>query len=227
MTYALQIYSHDYSEYIFPNPDRGGETRDYYTWCQGDMTNPIDATNYSIFQNEKKCVLAPYIGKNITIFKCPADKSVATIGGKRYPKVRTFSATQVIGVDFANGYNAPVTGTWIGTPKGGGSFARFAKLSDCLQAATIWDFVDEDGISINDAGCAGRGPDCVEGYSWIDLPSAYHNGACGFAFLDGHSEIHRWTTKEMKLNPKKAFPPSEPTTHNDLVWYASHTSYKK
>ncbi|NOS71913.1 MAG: prepilin-type cleavage/methylation domain-containing protein, partial [Verrucomicrobia bacterium] len=24
-------------------------------------------------------------------------------------------------------------------------------------------------------------------YEWIDLPSNQHNGACGFAFADGHS----------------------------------------
>ncbi|MBI4662708.1 MAG: hypothetical protein HY735_28170, partial [Verrucomicrobia bacterium] len=27
---------------------------------------------------------------------------------------------------------------------------------------------------------------------WIDLPGNYHNNACGFAFADGHSEIHKW-----------------------------------
>jgi len=25
-----------------------------------------------------------------------------------------------------------------------------------------------------------------------DMPAFYHNGACGFSFADGHSEIHRW-----------------------------------
>jgi prepilin-type processing-associated H-X9-DG protein len=31
--------------------------------------------------------------------------------------------------------------------------------------------------------------------SWGDLPASYHNGAAGFAFADGHSEIHRWLGK--------------------------------
>ena len=26
----------------------------------------------------------------------------------------------------------------------------------------------------------------------IDMPAAYHNGACGFSFADGHSEIKKW-----------------------------------
>jgi prepilin-type N-terminal cleavage/methylation domain-containing protein/prepilin-type processing-associated H-X9-DG protein len=28
--------------------------------------------------------------------------------------------------------------------------------------------------------------------TWSDLPASYHNGAAGFSFADGHSEIHRW-----------------------------------
>ena len=24
------------------------------------------------------------------------------------------------------------------------------------------------------------------------MPATYHNGACGFSFADGHSEIHKW-----------------------------------
>ena len=30
-------------------------------------------------------------------------------------------------------------------------------------------------------------------YGWCDIPATFHNGACGFAFLDGHSQIKRWT----------------------------------
>ena len=28
--------------------------------------------------------------------------------------------------------------------------------------------------------------------AWFDAPGIYHNGGCGFAFADGHSETHRW-----------------------------------
>ena len=31
--------------------------------------------------------------------------------------------------------------------------------------------------------------------SWVDLPANYHNGACGYAFADGHAEIKKWTDK--------------------------------
>lgn len=229
MVNAAHTYAHDYNDLLFPNPDRGGETRPYYVWCRGDMTNPTDATNYNIFRTESQCVLAPYIGNNVTIFKCPADPSFVRIGGKKIPKVRTFAASQVVGIDHANGFNAVVTGTWIGTPPGGGSYAKFRKLGDCAKPSTTWIFVDEDGLSINDAGCASVGPkNTPSGYDWVDWPAAYHNGACGFAFMDGHSEIHRWQSGAMRKSPKTGKPTNAGAdVQRDLHWYASATSYVK
>jgi len=32
----------------------------------------------------------------------------------------------------------------------------------------------------------------VIGNLWSDMPASYHNGAAGFSFADGHSEIHKW-----------------------------------
>jgi prepilin-type N-terminal cleavage/methylation domain-containing protein len=230
LIYALHIYTTDYNGLIFPNPDRGNETRPYYTWLQGDAKTLPWATNYTIFQDEKNCVLAPYIGKNVTIFKCPSDPTTVTISGKKYRTVRTIGATQAMGVDHANGFNAPVTGTWL---DGGNTVKhmRFRYLSDCLRAAEIWGFVDEDGISINDAQIASRGGDAgdIVSHGWIDLPAAYHNGACGYHFLDGHSEIHRWTTGPMRNQRKTSFPPGSGSggTAADLIWVAKRTSYAK
>jgi prepilin-type processing-associated H-X9-DG protein len=31
-----------------------------------------------------------------------------------------------------------------------------------------------------------------DGQSWVDIPASYHARACGFAFADGHAEIHKW-----------------------------------
>jgi prepilin-type processing-associated H-X9-DG protein len=47
--------------------------------------------------------------------------------------------------------------------------------------------LDEHPDSINDAGFFNPRVS-----SWIDQPANYHNAACGVAFADGHSEIHKW-----------------------------------
>jgi prepilin-type processing-associated H-X9-DG protein len=35
-------------------------------------------------------------------------------------------------------------------------------------------------------------------YGFYDLPGIYHNGACGFSFADGHSEIKKWRDPRTK-----------------------------
>jgi prepilin-type processing-associated H-X9-DG protein len=50
-------------------------------------------------------------------------------------------------------------------------------------------FLDEREDSIND-GWFASDPDTA--WQIIDYPASYHNGAGGFSFADGHSEIKKW-----------------------------------
>ena len=65
-----------------------------------------------------------------------------------------------------------------------------------------WVFVDEHPDSINDAAfanaCTGAETPNGTGGQIIDMPSSTHNGACGFSFADGHSEVHRWVGSTIK-----------------------------
>jgi prepilin-type processing-associated H-X9-DG protein len=60
--------------------------------------------------------------------------------------------------------------------------------------------VDEHPDSLNDAAFAVQcqGADQPGTAMIIDFPASYHNGACGFAFSDGHSEIHKWKGGKIK-----------------------------
>ncbi len=55
-----------------------------------------------------------------------------------------------------------------------------------------WVFVDEHPDSINDAMLYVNSGLPVLNAAWVDWPASYHDGACGFSFADGHSEIHKW-----------------------------------
>ena len=59
--------------------------------------------------------------------------------------------------------------------------------------------MDEHPDSINDAGAFA--PDSATNIP--DAPGTYHNGAAGFAFADGHSEIHKWKGPTMN-KPRSA-----------------------
>jgi len=81
--------------------------------------------------------------------------------------------------------------------------------------------IDEDYLSLNDAGFA-VGMMAAE---WIDWPGMYHNNACGFAFADGHSEIHKWKDARTKVVGgyvgRKSVPGSV-----DWLWITDRTSSK-
>jgi prepilin-type processing-associated H-X9-DG protein len=61
---------------------------------------------------------------------------------------------------------------------------------------------------------------------FFDVPASYHNGACGFSFADGHSEIKKWldgrTTPGVKYSGlnKISVPGSV-----DVQWLAERTPH--
>jgi len=94
-------------------------------------------------------------------------------------------------------------GGW-GSPGGPNNLAIYkgaSRSSDLTipGPAQTWVYVDEHPDSINDAGCFA--PNTKNNIP--DAPATYHNGACGFAFADGHSEIHKWVGPTMKKTRAK------------------------
>ena len=65
--------------------------------------------------------------------------------------------------------------------------------------ANVWVCVDEHPDSINDSIFHVAPGFPASDYQWRDLPASYHNGACGFSFADGHSEIKKWRDDRTKL----------------------------
>ena len=78
-------------------------------------------------------------------------------------------------------------GYWLPSPFFGGTWRTFARMPEIVIPVKTWVLVDEHPDSINDAGLFNPHQS-----SWIDQPANYHNAAGGFAFADGHSEIHKW-----------------------------------
>jgi len=104
-------------------------------------------------------------------------------------------------------------------------FAHVRKTTDLRfpGPADTWVYVDEHPDSINDAGLFS--PYVNE---WVDLPASFHNGAGGFAFADGHSEIHKWKVSTTK-HPVRLFDMSRISVKPgdvDVRWMRYHTPRK-
>ena len=159
-------------------------------WVVGwlDWSASSDNTNVNFLTNEKYSKLAKYFGKAKNIYKCPADVYVSNEQKRLGWKERVRSISGNIGIGAGNAE----TGPWDG-----GMYKHINKTSEFTYPgpAETWVFLDEHPCSINDAGFFNPTPG-----RWIDQPATYHGGAAGFAFADGHSEIHKW--KQSLASPR-------------------------
>ncbi len=130
--------------------------------------------------------------------------------------------------------NGFIEGGAFNSPSGGSvwfpQFYRYDKMSDIKtpDPTKLWVVVDEHPDSVNDAWLM---PIINDGNSFGDLPASYHNGACGFGFSDGHSEIHRWLEAETKVPVTTRGYTSEWQAINpksrDVQWTLEHSTARR
>jgi prepilin-type N-terminal cleavage/methylation domain-containing protein/prepilin-type processing-associated H-X9-DG protein len=169
-------------------------------WVSGwiDWSTSPDVTNTIYLLDPRYAVLAQYFSSTKNIYKCPADKYISDAQRRKGWTERVRSVSGNIYVGEGNGWS-----TLGGGPSGPNNLTIYrgaAKASDLLipGPSASWVYVDEHPDSLNDAGCfPPNTPTNIP-----DAPSTLHNGACGFAFADGHSEIHKWIGPTMKKSRK-------------------------
>jgi prepilin-type N-terminal cleavage/methylation domain-containing protein/prepilin-type processing-associated H-X9-DG protein len=241
MMKAIHLYTGDFNEWLPPNPD-DGNTIPGHNWCPGQAgRGGGEEFNTDILKDRKYSLLAPYLGFTAVPFKCPADKRTgkyqgtnSALRGTTVPAARTFSMSQAVGTNpDINQSRAPVNGPWLDGQHNHIANTRwycFGKMTDFNQPgpANTFILVDEDDRSLNDGGFATMGPPPLSS-NWasypevmIDWPGYYHNRACGFAFADGHSEIHKWVDARTLLGVNVNRQTQKGNL--DIRWMAEHTS---
>jgi prepilin-type processing-associated H-X9-DG protein len=184
-------------------------------------------------------LIITYLAGNANLFRCPADLRMGlyqgtntALTGQMVPATRTFSMSQAMGT-IDPGYdqtgpgsgaatvshygvpNLPVNGPWLNnqrTNRRDDPWFTYGKTTALITPgpAMIWVLVDENASGLNDAAFAFG----MVTPAWIDVPGSYHNGGCGFAFADGHSETHQWRQP----------PGMGPVNVQDWTWMAQRTS---
>jgi type II secretory pathway pseudopilin PulG len=234
MIKSTVLYASDYNDFLPPNPDDGNTTPNY-NWCPGEAgIGQAQEFNSDILRDPNRSLLAPYIANNVTIFKCPADRRIGlyqgndpTLRGTKVPNARTFSESQAVGTNPYKGGKVAVNGPWLDGSHNhvvGQKWLTYGKMGDFTRPGPAGTFVylDEDAHSLNDGSFATVGPYFPQNYEMIDWPGTYHNMACGFAFADGHSEIHKWLDGRTRL--KGSASTMTQANNVDIVWLANHAS---
>ena len=206
--------------------DNGGRIPPAYSdnpannsWVYGILDwNSSNRDNWDVTNTLMKGTIWGYTGKTQKIYKCPADQFM-TKGGTPRARLRSNSINSWVGMHDGKP-------TWFGNSP---PWRMFLKETDFVEAANTWVFVDEHPDSINDGFfCTDMKPAPDLGKAVLpDCPASYHNGACGFAFADGHSEIKRWVDRRTKVPVKRGdYQPANQANNKDIEWLWSKTTQR-
>ena len=219
MMLGWKMYPDDYGDLLL-GCNGGGDMAfkdSRVNWCEGTLDfTANNASNWDVNQDLAKSPLMPYLGnKGYAVWRCPADLS--TVGGK--PRVRSNSMSQV----FAGG-------VWLPSPP----YRVYGKTAQIVSPIKTFVLLDEHPDSINDAAFASA-MYVPGGFSTsatiVDFPASFHNGACGFAFADGHSEIHKWKGSKIKApvqyNNDLKLSVDAGDSKADIEWLSSVTTVRQ
>jgi len=246
MMIGITMYVGDNTDLFPPNPD-DGNTVPGHNWCSGRAgVGQAAEFNPDLLKDPTRSLLTPYLSSNVTVFHCPGDLRVGLYQGddpawigKNVPAARTFSMNQAVG-SICPGFdqaerrehpaskhmgppNLPVNGPWLNNQHDhlrDSPWITYGKYSTIRAPgpSALWVLVDEDVNGLNDAAFAFGMVSAV----WIDAPGTYHNGGCGFAFADGHSESHQWRSTAEKIG--HTTPVAGDDDLQDWLWMRERTS---
>jgi prepilin-type N-terminal cleavage/methylation domain-containing protein len=223
-----QMYADDSSGILVPNWGNAaaGADENSPSWVAGMMDYSSSSHNTNINYLVTPGVgdrpygglLGPYT-RNFKLYRCPSDNSTVEIDGQRYPRVRSVSMNLYTGAN------------WIGPLAKEGldaGYYIYRRLDDYkkLRPSNAWVLLDEHEDSINGGGFV---VDVIrrEGAAQlIDTPASYHNSACGFNFVDGHAEVHRWSDSRLVVPVRRQTISTRLQTPDsrDIAWLQSATT---
>lgn len=200
---AWMLYANDHEDRVVSNfgvTETGGENGangPFGTWVANVMSWGIEPSNTNV-AHITAALLGPYMAKNVQAYKCPADKFLSSAQRARGWTARSRSLSMNA---FIGPFNRNKNDTWAkGINTHYTEYRQFLKQGDFRNPAMIYVVLDEHPDSIND-GYYLTDPSPTAS-TWGDVPASYHNGAAGFSFADGHSEIKKWAYNSTKLAVK-------------------------
>ena len=183
-------------------------------WVSGSFeSTPNDNTNTFMLTDPKLSLFGSYM-KTTAIYRCPADRATVTLGGRKYPVVRSYGMNSHVGWEGPVYRDNPVPG-----------FRVFKRTGDMGSPGSPDLFVFMEIYP--DSICRPFFGLHMTTSSFYHIPASYHGPRSNVSFGDGHVESHRW------LDPRTYNPPKNLDWHGhdyvspnnkDVVWLQQHAT---
>ena len=192
------------------------------SWGVGADVDLVSITNTAWVLNG---VLGPYTAGAVGVYTCPADNflSPAQASAGFIRRNRSLSMNSMFG-RFSTSTDPAQDPTLRGLHWGGQEYRQFLKTTQVPRPSGTWLTIDEHPDTINDGYFSNSPTDS----SWNDIPASYHNGACGFSFADGHSEVKKWKSASSIYNVQFRDPGNktfDAAGRADYAWYLQRTGF--
>ena len=146
----------------------------------------------------RRAGFAPYV-RAVGVYRCPADKTVYTIGTRRQPKLRSYSMN-----DYLNG------GAEQFAPRAPITF--YKKGSELLNPSHLFVFID-----VEPASCCYTPFEIpvADTQAYFTAPGALHGRKTGIlSFADNHAEAHRWAQPVLRRTTSSVTSSPHPVPSN-------------
>jgi prepilin-type N-terminal cleavage/methylation domain-containing protein/prepilin-type processing-associated H-X9-DG protein len=215
------MYSNDNREMLALNGgDQAVVSSHAHLWVYGgNHGDPETLTNSQYLVGANYALFAPFLA-SVQPYRCPADRSLWSIGGKMVSELRSYSM---------NSYVATPPANLVGPIELSAAYRVFMKSTDLANnlPANRFVFIDVNPASI-----------CTPGFgvdmslqTFIHYPSSLHSGLGVVSFADGHVESHKWLdarTRKGLPNGQQYIPHRDPSPNNqDLRWIGERTTSRK
>ena len=171
------LYQDDYSGNLTLNSRQAPTSGTAPSWVYSTVHGPTPGfTNPASFTDPKQAAFANYL-KATAVYSCPAERTVYTVGGRRFDKLRSYSMN-----NYLNGDTQEFT-----LPPG---VTFYKRNSEFRTSAQLFVFIDVEPLSI-----------CYTPFEvpanntqqYFTAPGSLHGKKSGvLSFADGHAESHRW-----------------------------------
>jgi prepilin-type N-terminal cleavage/methylation domain-containing protein len=191
-----------------------------YLWVYGgNHGDPQTLTNFSYLVGPNQALFAPYL-RTVDPYKCPADRSLWLVGGRRVSQLRSYSLNAYMGTP-RNQVEIPLSLN--------PNYRVYLKSGQLAADAPASRFVFAD---------VNPGSICTPGFGvemqvemFVHYPSILHRGSGVLAFGDSHVESRKWRdprTGKGLPDGARNISHSDPSPNNqDLRWLRERTTSRR